>query len=190
MFSYKSLAKIYSFKHSLSLVICYVFKGIVIEEAEEVGEKRKGKELQAGDLRNLLKRRGVSTQEGIKHLFNKGLREEVCLKIARFFYNNAIPFNVARSEEYSEMVDAIADYGKGFKPPSYHEIRVRLLKEEVKQKNVMLEAHKAEWKRVGCTIMTDGWIDRRRRTIINFLVSSPMGTVFLKSIDASHFSKT
>ena len=38
--------------------------------------------------------------------------------------------------------------------------------------------------------MTDGWTDKKRKTIINFLVNSPKGTVFLKSIDASAISKT
>jgi len=38
--------------------------------------------------------------------------------------------------------------------------------------------------------MTDGWTDRKRRTILNFLVNSPRGTVFLKSIDAFDICKT
>ncbi|KAF1897926.1 hypothetical protein Lal_00032688 [Lupinus albus] len=38
--------------------------------------------------------------------------------------------------------------------------------------------------------MTDGWTDKRRRTILNLLVHSPKGTVLLKSIDASHIAKT
>ncbi|KAK4284916.1 hypothetical protein QN277_001685 [Acacia crassicarpa] len=38
--------------------------------------------------------------------------------------------------------------------------------------------------------MTDGWTDKRRRTTINFLVNSPKGTIFLKSVDASDISKT
>ena len=33
--------------------------------------------------------------------------------------------------------------------------------------------------------MFDGWIDQRGRTIINFAVAFPKGTMFLKSIDAS-----
>lgn len=37
--------------------------------------------------------------------------------------------------------------------------------------------------------MTDGWSDRRRRTIFNFLVNSPKGTAFFKSIDASNICK-
>jgi len=34
--------------------------------------------------------------------------------------------------------------------------------------------------------MSDGWSDFRNRTIINFLVSCPQGTLFLRSVDASY----
>ncbi|XP_019447364.1 PREDICTED: uncharacterized protein LOC109350596 [Lupinus angustifolius] len=38
--------------------------------------------------------------------------------------------------------------------------------------------------------MRDGWTGRNRCNLINFLVYCPKGTVFLKSVDASHASKT
>ncbi|XP_060215620.1 uncharacterized protein LOC132642440 [Lycium barbarum] len=38
--------------------------------------------------------------------------------------------------------------------------------------------------------MADGWSDRKQRTLINFLVNSPYGTVFMESIDSSSFVKT
>ncbi|XP_061375040.1 uncharacterized protein LOC133317217 [Gastrolobium bilobum] len=38
--------------------------------------------------------------------------------------------------------------------------------------------------------MADGWTDRCRRTLINFLVYCPKGTIFLKSVDAYNASKT
>jgi len=38
--------------------------------------------------------------------------------------------------------------------------------------------------------MTEGWTDKRRITILNFLVNNSKGTIFLKSIDASAISKT
>ena len=56
--------------------------------------------------------------------------------------------------------------------------------------NLMLEEYKEEWKRTGCTIMSDGWTDKKRRSICNFLVNSPKGTVFLYSLDTSNISKT
>ena len=33
--------------------------------------------------------------------------------------------------------------------------------------------------------MSDGWTDGRSRTILNFLVACPKGTMFLESVDAS-----
>ncbi|KAF1883279.1 hypothetical protein Lal_00030385, partial [Lupinus albus] len=145
------------------------------EEQPKVGEKRKENE-------NIFKRKGINTQVTINNMFKKGIKEEANQVIARCFYNNAISFNVARSDEYFEMFELVMKHGSGFKPPSDHEIRVKYLKEEVK--------NKAEWKKVGYTIITDGWSDKRRRTILNFLVHSPKGTIFLKSIDASHIAKT
>ncbi|CAN0919507.1 hypothetical protein LINGRAHAP2_LOCUS31490 [Linum grandiflorum] len=37
--------------------------------------------------------------------------------------------------------------------------------------------------------MSDGWTDKKRRSLCNFLVNSPKGTVFLESEDTSEFSK-
>lgn len=153
----------------------------------KVGEKRKGKEEESNV--NIFKRKG-STQSTINQMFKKNLREEACQQISRFFYNNAISFNVARSEDFHKMCELIAQHGIGFKPPSYHEIRVKYLKQEVALTKESIEEHKAEWRKTGCTIMTDGWTDKKRRTICNFLANSPKGTVFLKSIDASNICKT
>jgi len=38
--------------------------------------------------------------------------------------------------------------------------------------------------------MSDGWTDQRNRTLINILVSFPIGKMFLKSLDASDKVKT
>lgn len=48
---------------------------------------------------------------------------------------------------------------------------------------------KESWKRTGCTILSDGWTDRKGRTLINFPMYSKQGTIFMKSIDASAQSK-
>jgi hypothetical protein len=47
-----------------------------------------------------------------------------------------------------------------------------------------LEKLKASWKIIGCTVMSDGWTDQNGRTLLNFLVNCPKGTMFVKSIDA------
>lgn len=48
--------------------------------------------------------------------------------------------------------------------------------------------HSFRKKKTGCTIMSGGWIDKRRRTILNFLVIRTKCIVLLESIQASYLS--
>ena len=158
-----------------------------IGQTEESSRKRSsGEEIR--DSSNIFKRKG--TQSTINAIFKKNDREDASQERARFFYNNVIPFNVANNEEFKRMVELIGRHGPGLKPPSYHEIIVKYFKQEVGKTKQIIEEHKLVWKKTGCTIMTNGWTNRKRRIILNFLVNSPRGTVFLKSIDASDVCKT
>ncbi|CAL5389119.1 unnamed protein product [Camellia sinensis] len=112
-------------------------------------------------------------------------RKDVFRKIGRFIYCKALPFNLVNDPYWEAAVDGIANYGPGFKPPSMNELRTWILKAEVEDINVMMEEHKKAWKQYGCSIMSDGWTDGKSRVLINFLVNSPAGTWFLKSIEAS-----
>ncbi|BAT78621.1 hypothetical protein VIGAN_02132200, partial [Vigna angularis var. angularis] len=129
-------------------------------------------------------------QATINQMMKKGYKEEVDAQVAEFFYTSVIPFNVIRNPAFAKMCEMIGKYGVGYKPPSYHDIREKLLKQAVKKTDANLEEYKEEWKKTGCTIMSDGWTDRKRRSICNFLVNSPRGTVFLYSLDTSDISKT
>ncbi|XP_057984537.1 uncharacterized protein LOC131169338 [Hevea brasiliensis] len=120
----------------------------------------------------------------------KELRERACVAIARWMYDVGIAFNAVNYDSFGEMIRAIGNYGREMKPPSFHEVRVRLLNKEVQIINDLLESHREEWKNYGCTLMCDGWTDRKGRTLINFLANSPKGSVFIKSVDASDESKT
>lgn len=42
---------------------------------------------------------------------------------------------------------------------------------------------------MGCSIMCDGWTTITKRNLLNFLVYSPHGTVFIKSVDATEHIK-
>ncbi|GKV21499.1 hypothetical protein SLEP1_g31476 [Rubroshorea leprosula] len=65
----------------------------------------------------------------------------------------------------------------------------RKLKNDKEHTEKLLEYHKSQWIRYEVTRMSDSWTDRKQRSIINFLVNSPVGTMFIKSIDASSFVK-
>jgi len=96
-----------------------------------------------------------------------------------FFYTSAIPFNCVKNPEFLTALELITKYGPGFKPPSYHDIREKYLKQEVDQTMKLLEEYKLEWKKkIGCSIMSDGWTNKKRRCICNFFVNSPKGAIF------------
>ena len=61
-----------------------------------------------------------------------------------------------------------------------------MLDKAVGRATLLIEDQKKEWKKYGCTILSDGWTDGRSKTIINFLVVCKDDVVFWKSVDASN----
>ncbi|GAU47350.1 hypothetical protein TSUD_302180 [Trifolium subterraneum] len=117
------------------------------------GKRKSQVELQ----RNNMYKRGLTQakQTTINGAYKKGIRDDACKDIALFFYNNAIPFNVARSDEYLKMFDNAIKHGFGFQPPSYHEIRVKYLDYYYGEISKVVAGYRADWEKYGCTIMTD-----------------------------------
>ncbi|XP_073021256.1 uncharacterized protein [Primulina eburnea] len=105
-------------------------------------------------------KKGKLRQTNINDACDKEHRDRTVQKIARFMYQAAISFNAAHLDSFKEMIEAIW----------YH--------------------FYDECEKYGCSIMSDGWTDRKHRTLINFLVNSPKGTMFLESVDASAHVKT
>lgn len=61
-----------------------------------------------------------------------------------------------------------------------------MLKKELEDTDNQVEEHKKECKTKGCSILSDRWRDLvAQKDIMNFLVNSPKGVVFLKSMDVS-----
>ncbi|XP_031095221.1 uncharacterized protein LOC115999514 [Ipomoea triloba] len=116
---------------------------------------------------------------------SKEEKDRVAMHVAYYFYDCGIPFNTATARSFEVMIESVAQIGFRWRPPSYHDLRVKLLERANKETDLLLEKHKIAWKRYGCTLMSDGWTDRRNRHLINFLVNSPEGTFFLESVDAS-----
>jgi len=63
------------------------------------------------------------------------------------------------------------------------------LKKVVGNIQASLEKYRVKWEKWGCTSMCDGWTDGKGRSLTNFLVNSPSGIFFLKSIDTSNVIK-
>eukprot|EP00253_Pinus_taeda_P015721 PITA_15721 len=83
------------------------------------------------------------------------------------------------------MFDVVAVVGLGYKAPIFAELRGPLLQDEKTDCTARLAEFRASWEHTRCTIMSDGWTDQKGRTLLNFLVSCPKRTMFMKSVDAS-----
>ncbi|XP_042409955.1 uncharacterized protein LOC121999324 [Zingiber officinale] len=136
-------------------------------------------------------RKGKERQSTINEAYKKELREKACMTITEWMYDAAIPFNVVNYSSFKRILDLVGQYGIGLKGPSYHEVRVPFLKKAVDSvTNDYIKSYETEWAKYGCSLMADGWTDKRQRTLINFLVNSPKGSVFIESVDASDYAKT
>ena len=61
-----------------------------------------------------------------------------------FFYTSAIPFNCVKNHEFLKLLELVVKHGSGLKPPSYHDIREKYLKQEVDQTINLLKEYKLE----------------------------------------------
>ncbi|XP_057755510.1 uncharacterized protein LOC130974668 [Arachis stenosperma] len=83
----------------------------------------------------------------------------------------------------------LSGYGPGYIGPSYDSLRVNLLADLKRECQMVVDSYRSAWKETGCTLMADGWIDQRQRTLIIFLVYCSKGLCFVKSVDASSMVK-
>lgn len=131
-------------------------------------------------------------QSTITGLFSsqQGGKEAADKAIARFFYANAIAFNVAESRYFKEAVKAIGACGPSYVPPGRKPLGGTLLDKEVHDVKTRTSAVLKNFTRQGVTLVSDGWTNVTNRPIINFLVVSSEGPTFLSSIDTSGNEKT
>ncbi|GMP25163.1 hypothetical protein CsSME_00002160 [Camellia sinensis var. sinensis] len=133
--------------------------------------------------------KGKQTKIGANDPYKKEMRARAVQRFARWMYDAGIPFNAVNYESFGPMIEAIGQYGPDMKPPTYHEMRVTQLKKEVKHTEDLMKNHIEDCAKYECSIMANGRTDKRERTLINFLVNCPRGTMFVESVDASSYSK-
>ncbi|XP_052622365.1 uncharacterized protein LOC111902616 [Lactuca sativa] len=125
------------------------------EEMEEIemSTVKKGKRKSTSNLHPFFTK-GINdpSQPTIKSAMqSKAKIHDVDLAIAMWFYDACIPMNACNSPFFQLMVDKIASIGYGYKAPNYHALRVNLLTDAKKRKNVvqMVTDNAANYKLAG-----------------------------------------
>ncbi|XP_020571096.1 uncharacterized protein LOC110018198 isoform X2 [Phalaenopsis equestris] len=116
-------------------------------------------------------------------------KEQVYHSIGRFLYEAGVPLEAVNSVYFQPMVEAIAAFGPGLELPSYHDFRGGILKRLIEEVNLTLEHYKRTWGHTGCSILADE-CSTMEKTLINFFVYCPEGTMFLRCVDATEIVAT
>ncbi|XP_057999043.1 uncharacterized protein LOC110673033 [Hevea brasiliensis] len=132
-----------------------------------------------------LKKRRVNDSP-LGRAFDLQTRAQLDAEIARMFYTGGLPFNFARNPYYVSSYSFAANHVLGgYVPPGYNKLRTTLLQQEKANVERLLEPIKSTWLEKGVSIVSDGWSDLQRRPLINFMVVSESGPMFIKSVDCS-----
>ncbi|WOL15318.1 hypothetical protein Cni_G24099 [Canna indica] len=116
--------------------------------------------------------------------------DQADIAVAKFMYEAGIPLSAANSLYFQRMADAIAAAGPGYKMPSYHSLRGKLLTSCTTEVGEFSKELRKSWEQTGCTVIVDRLIDTAGRSIVNFFIYCPKGTMFLKSVDVSQVETT
>ncbi len=125
------------------------------------------------------------TQTTIVASMKSGFKEEADRAVAKLFYATGIPFSVVENKYFKDALQAVAKCGPGYKPPRRADISGKLLKETVTAVDDQLREVKAQMAVTGATLVSDGWTSVQNRPIINYLVVTPDGEMFINATDTS-----
>nr|AAK43495.1 hypothetical protein [Oryza sativa Japonica Group] len=84
-----------------------------------------------------------------------------------------------------ESAKAIGQFGRSLKGPSPYEMSGSFLQKRKEKVMDGFKEHKESWELTGCSIMTDAWTDRKGRGVMNLVVHSAHGVLFLDSVECS-----
>ncbi len=162
---------------------------VVTHQFEELEKEKKEKEFKKQKVEQLDK---LSSGEAIKPKKQSTLKvafsKQDCSKVdqlwGRGFYANGLSFRLAKDPHFKAAVATTTSFGESYPgPPSMDRLRTTILEREKQLCRDGLASFQESLQLTGATITSDGWSDVRRRPLLNLLVVSPKGEMFLKAVD-------
>ncbi|XP_075644981.1 uncharacterized protein LOC142615969 [Castanea sativa] len=123
----------------------------------------------------------------LEKAFNNQCQEQLDSLIARTFYSAGLPFHFAKNLYWIEMIKFATNNNNlvGYVPSGYNKLRTTLLHKERAHIEKLLKSIKETWKEKGLSMVSDGWTDIQKMSLINFMATSEKGPLFIKSIDGT-----
>ncbi|XP_004499925.1 uncharacterized protein [Cicer arietinum] len=160
---------------------------IIRKKVQEVEESGATPSLKCSTLRK--KEKGVCSKS-LEEAFQLLGRDDVDMNVMKGLCANGIPFNVLKNPQFVEIVMAINNGPKGYKPPSFDKARTVLLDECKRHVDKDLAPIKDTWFHQGVSIVSDGWSNVKHMPLINLLTVNSRATMFLYADDFFGVEKT
>lgn len=110
--------------------------------------------------------------------------------IGRFFFENVVDYSAVSSQSFRGMIGISLKSGEITRSiPSIAELKGWILDDELSDVQSYVNEVRLSWARNGCSILLDGWTDQSGRSLINIIVDSLMGPIYLRSADVSPSTK-
>ena len=134
----------------------------------------------------------ITKQQSLRkgHVLQMQRKQHANIMEVRCIIEANLSFNLLKTPCWRNMLEAFSTIGEKHSGVTYNYMRTKGLKNEVISLQAKLERVRGLWPKYACFILTDGWVDVSHRQLVNVLVSSCYGTMFLKSIDCSHANTT
>eukprot|EP01018_Ginkgo_biloba_P032322 Gb_32267 [translate_table: standard] len=95
----------------------------------------------------------TASSSTLKSLWKPIEKQHVDDAMGDFFFANGIPFNVARSPYFCNMMQQVVEFGKGYKPPSSEALRTTILQRSKEILTDKLQSIEETWKHTGWKMM-------------------------------------
>ena len=73
-----------------------------------------------------------------------------------------MPFNVVNVFYYQHVINGIIAIGPSYKGPNFHTRHGYYLAKKVDEVKIFVESYRETWKKIGCTLIADGWTDKKK----------------------------
>jgi len=126
----------------------------------------------------------------LKAAFSKQDCSKVDQLWGRAFYANGLSFRLAKDPHFKAVVAATTNFGESYpRPPFVDRLRTTILEREKQLCRDGLASFQESLQLTRVTITSDGWSDVHRRLLLNLLVVSLKGEMFLKAVDTKSETK-
>ena len=160
--------------------------GEIIQIIRDAVESSKEENMSTRDRSNAAQRANFGPTT-LENWTNKEIKESTDCAVSNWVFEDNKPLMSASTPAFVELCEMVSRYTlvtkSIYKPPSRDKIKGTLMRKATDKMEVELRRLEVVAHKYGTTLVSDGWKNCKRQPIINLLLITSEGTVFIDCID-------